>query len=71
MQETPEVRVQSLGPEDLLEEERATHASILAWRVPWTEGCTEQEHTFPRQGPELHDDSSVDSRTTVQEDQGA
>ena len=28
---------QSLGWEDLLEEELATHSSILAWRIPWTE----------------------------------
>ena len=34
MQET---RVQSLGGEDPLEECIATHSSILAWRVPWTE----------------------------------
>ena len=32
MQET---RVQSLGQEDLLEKEMATHSSILAWRIPW------------------------------------
>ena len=29
--------VQSLGQEDLLEKGIATHASILAWRIPWTE----------------------------------
>ena len=29
--------VQSLGPEDSLEEEMATHSSILAWKIPWTE----------------------------------
>ena len=29
--------VQSLGPEDPLEEEMTTHSSILAWRIPWTE----------------------------------
>ena len=29
--------VQSLGQEDLLEEGMATHSSILAWRIPWTE----------------------------------
>ena len=29
--------VQSLGWEDPLEEEMATHSSILAWRIPWTE----------------------------------
>ena len=34
MQET---RVQSLGREDPLEKEMATHSSILAWRIPWTE----------------------------------
>jgi len=34
MQET---RVRSLGWEDPLEEGMATHSSILAWRIPWTE----------------------------------
>jgi len=34
MQET---QVQSLGWEDPLEKELATHSSILAWRIPWTE----------------------------------
>ena len=32
-----EAWVQSLGWEDLLEKAMATHASILAWRIPWTE----------------------------------
>ena len=32
-----ETKVQSLGLEDLLEKEIATHSSILAWRIPWTE----------------------------------
>ena len=32
-----EAWVQSLGGEDPLEEEMATHSSILAWRIPWTE----------------------------------
>ena len=32
-----EVRVQSLSQEDPLEEEMATHSSILAWEIPWTE----------------------------------
>ena len=32
-----EMQVQSLGWEDPLEEEMATHSSILAWRIPWTE----------------------------------
>ena len=32
-----ENQVQSLGWEDPLEKEMATHSSILAWRIPWTE----------------------------------
>ena len=32
-----ETWVQSLGQEDPLEKEVATHSSILAWRIPWTE----------------------------------
>ena len=32
-----ETRVQSLGLEDPLEKEMATHSSILAWEIPWTE----------------------------------
>ena len=30
-------QVRSLGREDALEEEMATHSSILAWEIPWTE----------------------------------
>ena len=33
-----ETWVQSLGWEDPLDKEMATHSSILAWRIPWTEG---------------------------------
>ena len=33
-----ETWVQSLGQQDPLEEEMATHSSILAWRIPWTDG---------------------------------
>ena len=51
MQET---WVQSLGQEDPLKKEMATHSSILAWKIPWTEepgglyspwGCKESEMT--------------------------
>ena len=46
-------RVGSLGQEDTLEEERATHSSILAWKIPWAEeagrlqslGCRESYTT--------------------------
>ena len=37
MQKTKESQVQSLVWEDPLEEGTATHSSILAWRIPWTE----------------------------------
>ena len=39
------MQVRSLGREDALEEGMATHSSILAWEIPWTEqpgGLTEQ-----------------------------
>ena len=32
-----EMQVQCPGQEDPLEEEMATHSSVLAWRIPWTE----------------------------------
>ena len=32
-----EIQVQSLGQEDPLQKDMATHSSILAWRIPWTE----------------------------------
>ena len=37
MQKMLEMRVQSLGWEDPLEEEMATHFTVLAWEIPWTE----------------------------------
>ena len=37
VQEMQEMRVQSLAQEDPLEKETATHSSILAWEIPWTE----------------------------------
>ena len=37
MQEMQETGVQSLGGEYCLEKEKATHSSILAWEIPWTE----------------------------------
>ena len=32
-----EIQVQSLGQEDPLEKEMATHSSIVAWKIPWME----------------------------------
>ena len=37
MQETQETQVQSQGWDDPLEKGMATHSSVLAWRIPWTE----------------------------------
>ena len=37
MQEMQEMWIQSLGWEDPLEKEMATHSSMLAWKIPWTE----------------------------------
>ena len=36
-QETPEMQILSLDWKDPLEEGMATHSSVLAWRIPWTE----------------------------------
>ena len=37
MQEMQETWVRSLGQEDPLEEEMATHSTVLAWKIPWIE----------------------------------
>ena len=37
MQEMPEMQARSLGQDNSLEKEVATHSSLLAWRIPWTE----------------------------------
>ena len=37
LQETQEMQVRPMGWEDPLEKEMATHSSILAWKIPWTE----------------------------------
>ena len=47
MQET---RVRSLGQEDPLEEGMATHSSILAWRIPWTEESGELQSMVAKSG---------------------
>ena len=44
MQEPQKTRVQSLGWEDPLKDGMATHSSILAWRIPWTEQPGRQGH---------------------------
>ena len=54
-----ETRVQSLGQENLLEKEMATHSSVVAWKIPWTEeaGYSLQStvHGFARSQTQLRD----------------
>ena len=40
--------IQSLGQEDSLEKEMATHSSILAWEIPWTEEPDGLQSTGPQ-----------------------
>ena len=45
-----ETQVRSLGWEDPLEEEMATHSSILAWEIPWTRGAWQATvHGVPKE----------------------
>ena len=53
MQETQEMQVWSLGQEDPLEEEMATHSSILAWEILWTEPGRLQSIGFQKIGHNL------------------
>ena len=48
MQEIQETRIGSLGGEDTLEEGMATHSSILAWEILWTEEPGGLQSTGPR-----------------------
>ena len=43
-----ETQVQFLGWEDLLEKGMATHSSVLAWRIPWTEELMENKGYFSK-----------------------
>ena len=50
-----ETWVQSLGQEDPLEEDMATHSSILAWRIPWTEESSRLQSLHSQSGRQLSD----------------
>ena len=52
-----EMRVRSLGREDPLQEEMATHSSILAWRIP----STEEPGGLPSEKPDTNDRSTASS----------
>ena len=48
MKEMQKMKIQSLGQEDPLEEGMATHSSVLAWRIPWTEEPGEVQSMGPQ-----------------------
>ena len=48
-----EMRIQSLGGEDPLEKEEATHSNILAWKVPWKEEPCEPVHGVAKSQTQL------------------
>ena len=54
-----ETWVQSLGQEDLLEKEMATHSSVLAWKIPWTEEPGRLQSTGSQSWTQLSDFSSL------------
>ena len=58
-----EMRVWSLGWEDPLEKEMATHSSILAWRIPWTEEPGRLQSMGRRVGHDLVSDSTTTTRS--------
>ena len=61
MQELQETRVRSLGREDPLTEIMATHSSILAWEIPWTEEPSELWST----GSQRSDTTEATSHITL------
>ena len=69
MQKPQEAQVQSPSQEDPLEKGMATHSSIVAWRIPWTEehgGLQSVE--LPRVGYGLSDFHSLNLLFTVKDD---
>ena len=54
IQETQEMWVRSLGQDNTLEKEMATHSSILAWKIPWTEEPGwRQSHVVAKSGTQM------------------
>ena len=68
LSEMYETLVRSLGWEDPLEKEMATHSSILAWKIPWTVIYTSSiklGHAFPTQGQPSTRELGRDWRTQL------
>ena len=64
--ETQEMQVQSLGREDVLEKERATHSSILAWEILWTEepgGLCMESQSWTQLGTHTRTHTNSDTHT--------
>ena len=60
-----EAQVQSLGQEDLLEKEMATHSSTLAWRIPRTEEPSRPQSMGSPSRTRLSDSTSSQGSTSV------
>ena len=60
------MQVQSLGREDPLQEEMASHSSILAWKIPWTEEPWNGVHEVIRVGHDQAVTQAPKARTTNQ-----
>ena len=54
-QETQETRIRSLGREDPLQMEMATHSSVCAWKIPWTEEPGSHSFGIAKSGTGLSD----------------
>ena len=68
MQETQGMRVLSLSWEDPLEEEMATSSSVLAWKIPWTEGPGGLHSMWLHRGG--HDPAHTHTHTRLQTHDG-
>ena len=55
----PEIPVQSQHQEDPLEKEMATHSSILAWEIPWTEESGRLQFTWMQKSQTGLSDSAI------------
>ena len=59
MQEAQGLQIRSLGWEDPMEKEMATHLSILAWKIPWT------ERSLADCGPQSHKELGMTEHTST------
>ena len=67
IQETQETKVRSLGWEDPLEKEKATHSSILAWEIPWTEESSRPHSQWGRKESDTTEQLSTRNKELTRE----